>query len=164
MPAERTQPVLFVDADACPVKAEVYRVAERHGLDVVLVANSFMATPRGDHRIRLQVVPQGPDVADDWIVEAAAEHDVVVTADIPLAARCLAKGAAAVGPTGRPFTQASIGAALASRELMSHLREIGEITGGPAVFQPKDRSRFLQELEHAVVRAKRAIDAERTSA
>jgi uncharacterized protein YaiI (UPF0178 family) len=152
----RTLPILYVDGDACPVKDEVYRVAERHDLDVVVVANRFMVTPRGG-RVRLQLVPDGPDVADDWIAEAIQPHDVAVTADIPLAARCLAKGAAAIGTTGRPFTSASIGSALASRELMSHLREIGEITGGPKSFRPADRSRFLQELEHAVQRAKRSL-------
>lgn len=138
------------------MKDEVYRVADRHGLMVTLVANSFMAFPRGG-AVRLEVVGDGPDAADDWIAEAIKAHDVAVTADIPLAARCLAKGAAVVGPTGKPFTQGSIGAALASRELMSHLRETGEITGGPRPFAPKDRSRFLQELEHAVTRARRAL-------
>lgn len=156
MTAERTLPALYVDADACPVKDEVYRVADRHGLGVTLVANSFMASPRGGG-VRLQVVGAGPDAADDWIVEAARPHDVVVTADIPLAARCLAKGAAAIGPTGKPFTTDSIGAALATRELMSHLRETGEITGGPRAFGPRDRSRFLEALELAVRRSKRAL-------
>lgn len=151
-------PHIYVDADACPVKDEVYRVADRHGLAVTLVANRFVATPRVD-RVRFQLVPQGPDVADDWIADHVGAHDVVVTADIPLAARALAKGAAAIGTTGRPFTENSIGAALASRELMSHLREAGEITGGPRAFAPRDRSRFLQELEHAVSRAKRALAA-----
>lgn len=156
MPAVRTAPVLFIDADACPVKDEAYRVADRHGLSVVVVANRFIATPR-DPAIRLQLVPSGPDAADDWIADEIDAHDIVVTADIPLAARCLAKGAAAIGTTGRPFTPSSIGAALASRELLSHLREVGEITGGPRPFAPKDRSKFLQELEHAVTRSKRAL-------
>lgn len=147
-------PHLYIDADACPVKDEAYRVAARHGLMVTLVANRFIAVPRDD-AIRLQVVGDGPDAADDWIADHVEADDVVVTADIPLAARCLAKGAAVIGTTGKPFTKDSIGAALASRELMSHLREIGEITGGPRPFAPKDRSRFLQELEHAVARAKR---------
>lgn len=153
--AQRTLPELYVDADACPVKDEVYRVADRHGLAVTLVANSFMTFPRGGS-VRLQVVGEGPDVADDWIAEAVRPHDVVVTADIPLAARCLAKGAAVVGPTGKPFTTQSIGAALATRELMSHLRETGEITGGPKAFSRQDRSRFLEALELAVRRAARA--------
>lgn len=156
MTADRRLPTIFVDADACPVKDEVYRVADRHGLDVVVVANRFIATPRAPN-VRLQVVAAGPDVADDWIAETIEPHDIAVTADIPLASRCLARGAAAIGTTGRPFTTDSIGSALASRELMSHLREIGEITGGPRAFAAKDRSRFLQELEHAVSRAKRAL-------
>ena len=155
-------PHIYVDADACPVKDEVYRVADRHGLSVTLVANSFVPTPRGG-RVRFQLVPQGPDVADDWIAEHVGAHDVVVTADIPLAARALAKGAAAIGTTGRPFTENSIGSALVSRELMAHLRETGEITGGPRAFAPRDRSRFLQELEHAVARAKRARAAGETA-
>jgi uncharacterized protein YaiI (UPF0178 family) len=149
-------PAVFVDADACPVKDEVYKVAARHGLSTIVVANSFIRVP-ADPLIRLQLVAAGPDAADDWIVENVRAHDVVVTADIPLAARCLAKDAAAIGTTGRPFTAQSIGGALATRELMSHLREVGEITGGPRSFAPKDRSRFLQALEHAVVRAKRAL-------
>lgn len=156
MNESRSLPTIFVDGDACPVKDEVYRVAGRHDLDVIVVANRFIVTPRGG-RVRLQVVADGPDVADDWIAEAIGAHDVAITADIPLAARCLEKGAAVIGTTGRPFTAASIGSALASRELMSHLREIGEITGGPKSFQAKDRSRFLQELEHAVQRAKRSV-------
>lgn len=151
-------PHIYVDADACPVKDEVYRVASRHGLATTLVANSFMATPR-DPTVRLQIVPDGPDAADDWIAERIEAYDVVVTADIPLAARCLAKGAAAIGTTGRPFTQNSIGAALATRGLLSHLRETGEITGGPRPFGPRDRSQFLQALETAVARAKRALAA-----
>ncbi|MFL1874643.1 YaiI/YqxD family protein [Hansschlegelia beijingensis] len=152
-------PTVFIDGDACPVKSEVYRVAERHGLQTVVVANRFIFTPR-DANVRLQVVPAGPDVADDWIADNARAHDIVVTADVPLAARCLAKGVAALGPSGRAFTEANIGAALASRELMSHLREVGEITGGPGAFRPQDRSRFLQQLEHAVVRARRALEAQ----
>lgn len=147
-------PAVFIDADACPVKDEVYKVAARHGLDVTVVANRFMVTPR-DSFVRFQLAPEGPDAADDWIVEHCAAHDVVITADIPLAARCLEKGAAAIGTTGKPFTTSSIGSALATRELMSHLRETGAITGGPKPFGPQDRSRFLQALELAVVRSKR---------
>ena len=159
MSAVKTLPIVFVDADACPVKAEIYRVAERHGLEVVLVANRYIAVPR-DPRVRLEVVGEGPDAADDWIVAHVAAQDVVVTADIPLAARCLANGAAAIGTTGKPFTPDSIGAALATRELMAGLREIGEIGGGPRPFSPRDRSRFLQALEHCVVRSRRALTAE----
>ncbi|GLK81733.1 YaiI/YqxD family protein [Methylopila turkensis] len=145
-------PAIFIDADACPVKDEVYKVAARHGLQVTVVANRFMATPREEF-VTFHLAPEGPDAADDWIVEACAPRDIVVTADIPLAARCLAKGAAAIGPTGKPFTESSIGSALATRELMSHLREIGEITGGPRPFGPRDRSQFLQALDIAVRRA-----------
>ncbi len=152
---DREPPHLYIDADACPVKDEAYRVAARHGLKVTLVANRFIAVPRDD-AIRLQVVGEGPDAADDWIADHVEADDVVVTADIPLAARCLAKDAAVIGTTGKPFTKESIGSALASRELMSHLREVGEITGGPRPFAARDRSRFLQELEHAVNRGKRA--------
>lgn len=158
MSANARKPHVYVDADACPVKDEVYRVADRHGLEVTLVANRFIVTPRIES-VRLQVVGEGPDVADDWIAEHAQAHDVVITADIPLAARCLEKDAAVIGTTGKPFTKASIGSALATRELMSHLRETGEITGGPKPFHSADRSRFLQELELAVSRAKRALAA-----
>ena len=153
---DRTFPTIYIDADACPVKDEVYKVADRHGLSTVVVANRFIQVPRID-AVRLVVVAEGPDVADDWIAENAQAHDVVVTADIPLAARALEKGAAAIGTTGKPFTTASIGSALATRELMSHLRETGEITGGPRPFAPSDRSKFLQALEHAVTRSKRAL-------
>ncbi len=162
MDAKRS-PVIYIDADACPVKDEVYRVAGRHGLPVVVVANRFLSVPRSEG-VRLQVVPEGPDAADDWIAEHVEAHDVVVTADIPLAARCLARSAAAIGATGKPFTAASIGGALATRELMSHLREIGEVTGGPRPFTPKDRSRFLQSLDAAVARAKRALAAQAAGA
>jgi len=155
-PESHLRPTVFIDADACPVKDEIYKVAARHGLDVTVVANRFMVTPR-EAFVRLQVVPEGPDVADDWIAEHCVAHDIVVTADIPLAARCLAKGAAAIGTTGKPFTESSIGSALATRELMSHLREIGEITGGPRPFAARDRSNFLQALELAVTRSKRAL-------
>ena len=153
---ERDLPDIFVDADACPVKDEVYRVAARHGLSVTLVANRHIAVPR-EPGVRLQVVPEGPDVADDWIAGHVQAHDVVVTADIPLAARCLSSGALALGPTGKPFTPESIGAALATRELMSHLRETGEMTGGPRPFSPKDRSRFLEALQLAVNRARHGL-------
>lgn len=149
-------PAVFIDADACPVKDEVYKVAARHGLHVTVVANRFMATPR-ESFVRFQLAAEGPDAADDWIVAHCVAHDVVITADIPLAARCLEKGAAAIGTTGKPFTASSIGSALATRELMSHLRETGAITGGPKPFGPQDRSRFLQALEHAIVRSKREI-------
>lgn len=147
-----TAPHLYVDADACPVKSEVVKVAERHGLPVVFVANAWMAVPRGP-RVRVQVVSGAFDAADDWIVEQARRDDVVVTADIPLAARCLTIGARVLGPSGRPFTDDNIGNALAQRELMADLRAYG-VGGGPPPFGPKDRSRFLQELENAVRLAK----------
>lgn len=147
---------LLVDADACPVKEEVYRVARRLDLKVVLVSNSRLAVPR-EARFELVVVAKGAlDAADDWIADRADAACVVITQDIPLAARCLAKGAAALDPRGRIFTDASIGDALASRELMAHLREMGTLLGGPAPFEPKDRSRFLQSLDTVVQKLRRA--------
>jgi uncharacterized protein YaiI (UPF0178 family) len=140
---------IYVDADACPVKEEVYRVAERYELDVTVVANSRMRVPY-EKRIRLKVVGDGFDAADDWIAENVEGDDIVITADIPLAARCLEKGAIVIGSGGRPFTEDNIGDAMASRELLSELRETGEITGGPPPFAKKDRSRFLQRLDEAV--------------
>ena len=142
-------PHLYVDADACPVKPEVFRVAERHSLHVTLVAGAWMRIP-ADERIHLEVVDQGFDAADDWIAEHVQAGDVVVTADIPLASRCLAKGAAAIGTSGRPFTSENIGDAMATRALLSDLRGAGEMTKGPAAFTPRDRSRFLQALEDAI--------------
>jgi len=145
---------IYVDADACPVRDEVVRVAGRHGLVVTFVAN-FGLRPSRDPMIRNVVVPQGADAADDWIVAHAAAGDIVVTADIPLARRALDNGAAVLGPTGRPFTPASIGLALATRELNQHLRETGESRGFNASFTARDRQKFLQALDEAVVRAKR---------
>jgi uncharacterized protein YaiI (UPF0178 family) len=145
---------IYIDADACPVQAEVYRVAERHGLKVHVVANSFMAVPR-DPLIERVVVGSGPDAADDWIAERAGRGDIVVTSDVPLASRCVKAGAAVVAPNGRPFTEASIGLALATRDLMEHLRTIGEMKGGPRPFSPRDRSSFLSALNQAIVRLKR---------
>lgn len=142
-------PNLYIDADACPVKEEAYRVARRHKLKVILVANSHMRTPI-DERIELVVVGGGLDVADDWIAEHAGVADVVVTADIPLADRCLKKGALVLGPTGRLFTEDMIGEALATREILSQMRDVGINTGGPAPFAKRDRSRFLQSLEEAI--------------
>ena len=146
---------LYVDADACPVKEEIYRVAGRCGLPVFVVCNSWIRTP-ADPQIQLVVVEAGPDVADDWIAERAGPGDIVISADIPLAQRALAAGAQAVHPTGRPFTTDNIGSALASRAIGEHLRSMGEITGGPKAFAPADRSRFLQVLDAAVVKARRA--------
>lgn len=145
---------IFVDADACPVKEEVYRVARRYGLRVYVISNGGVRVP-ADPLIEMIVVEQGPDVADDWIAERARRGDIVVTADIPLAHRCLQVGAEVVGPTGRPFTQSSIGSAMAQRGLMEHLRSTGEITGGPKPFAPGDRSRFLAALDEAINRSKR---------
>ncbi len=146
---------IFVDADACPVKDEVFRVAGRHGLKTYVVANSFMRVPR-DPLIELVMVPAGPDVADDWIAERASPSAVVVTNDIPLADRCVKAGAQVIGATGKAFTEASIGMALATRNLMDQLRSTGEITGGPRPFSQKDRSAFLSALDLAIVRLKRA--------
>jgi hypothetical protein len=146
---------IYVDADACPVKAEVYRVAGRHGLKVFVVANAFMAVPR-EPSIERVTVGGGFDAADDWIAERASRGDVVVTADVPLAARCVKAGAAVIAPNGRTFDEASVGMALATRNLMQDLREAGAVTGGPKPFSPRDRSAFLSALDLAVVRLKRA--------
>lgn len=146
---------IYVDADACPVKDEVLRVADRHGVKVTMVAN-FGLRPSRDPMVAHVMVPQGADAADDWIVEHAAAGDIVVTADIPLAGRALDKNAVVLGPTGRAFTRESIGMALAMRELNQHLRETGESRGLNAAFSAKDRSAFLQALDEAVVRGKRA--------
>ena len=144
---------IYVDADGCPVKDEVYRVAERYGLKVTLAANSWMRTPEADW-IELVLVDDNIDAADDWIAEHAGESDIVITADIPLASRCLKNGARVLGPKGRVFTEASIGDALATREIKSQLRDQGTMTGGPAPFGKKDRSRFLQSLDAAVIGAR----------
>jgi uncharacterized protein YaiI (UPF0178 family) len=136
------------------VKEEVYRVARRYRLPVFVVSNSWIRTPP-EPLITSVVVDAGPDVADDWIAERAGPGDIVVTADIPLADRTLKAGAQAIHPQGRPFTPDSIGQALASRGIGEHLRSMGEITGGPRPFAPADRSRFLQALDAAVVKAQR---------
>lgn len=146
---------IFVDADACPVKAEIYKVAGRHGLHTFVVANSYMQVPR-DPKIELIVVRAGPDVADDWIVERAGASDIVVTSDIPLADRSLKRGARVIAPDGRAFDESSIGMALATRNLMDELRSGGAVTSGPRPFAPADRSRFLSALDLAIVRLKRA--------
>jgi hypothetical protein len=147
-------PHLYVDADACPVKAETVKVAERHGLPVVFVTNAWLAVPRAP-RVRVQVVTGAFDAADDWIVAQVQRDDVVITADIPLASRCLKLGARVLGPSGKPFTEDNIGNALATRELMADLRAYG-VGGGPPPFGPKDRSRFLEALELVVREAKKA--------
>ena len=145
---------VYVDADACPVKAEVYRVARRYGLRTAVVANAPLLVP-ADPLIELVVRP-GFGAADDWIAQEAGPGDIGVTADIPLAARCLAKRARVLDPKGRPFTDNDIGAALALRELREELRQGGAVTGGPSPMTPRDRSRFLSKLDEAVNAARRA--------
>jgi uncharacterized protein len=146
---------VYVDADACPVKPEIYKVAERHRVKVFVVSNSFMQVPQSP-LIERVVVSSSFDAADDWIAERARRGTVVITADIPLAHRCVSAGADVIGPTGRPFTEASIGMALATRNLMEDLRAMGDISGGPKPFSAKDRSAFLSALDLAIVRLKRA--------
>ena len=145
---------LFIDADACPVKDEIYKVAARYQLPVFVVSNSWIRVPPVK-LVSLVVVDQGPDIADDWIAERAGVQDVVITADIPLADRALKAGAQAIHPTGRVFTVDNIGGGLASRAVGEHLRSMGEITGGPKPFTGADRSKFLQALDTAVVRARK---------
>ena len=147
---------IFIDADACPVKDEVYRVAGRYGLHVYVVSNSFLNLPR-EPWIERVIVGDAFDAADDWIAERARPGAIVVTADVPLASRCVKAGAAALAPNGKAFTDASVGLALATRNLMQDLREAGAITGGPKPFSPKDRSAFLGALDRAVVRLKRDL-------
>jgi uncharacterized protein len=153
---------IFIDADACPVKQEIYRVAERHtlkgtALKVFVVSNSPIAVPRdmGD-LIERVVVGAGMDEADNWIAERARRGDIVITADVPLASRCVKAGAEVIAPNGKPFTEESIGMTLATRNLMDSLRSAGEITSGPKPFAPRDRSEFLSALDRAIVRLKRA--------
>lgn len=146
--------VIYVDADACPVKQEIYKVAERHRLPVVVVSNSFINVPRLP-TIRLQIVGEGLNVADDWIADNVAGKDIVITNDIPLADRVVKKGALAIAPNGKLYDTNSIGMALATRNLMHDLREQGAVTGGPKPFSAQDRSRFLQALHEAVVQRKR---------
>lgn len=150
-----TAPIIYVDADACPVKDEALRVAMRHRLVITFVANQG-SRPTRDPMIRYVYVPYGPDAADDWIVEQVAPNDIVVTADIPLAARALERDAHVLGPTGRQFTRDSIGMALAMRDLKQHLRETGESRGLNPSFSARDRSQFLSALDATVTRAKRA--------
>lgn len=140
---------IYIDADACPVKPEVFRVAQRYGLQVTLVTNSWMRTPN-DPRITLEVVEDGFDAADDWIVQQVQSDDIVITADILLAGRCLEKQAHVIGTTGKPFTEDNIGQAIATRDLMEDLRHTSEITGGPPPLTQRDRSRFLQQLDNTI--------------
>jgi uncharacterized protein len=150
---------IYIDADACPVKPEVYRVAERHAikgaqLKVFVVSNSPIAVPK-DEMIERVVVGGGMDEADNWIAERAGRSDVVITADVPLASRCVKTGATVIAPNGKPFTADSIGMTLATRNLMDSLRSAGAVTGGPRPFAPRDRSNFLAALDTALVRLKR---------
>jgi len=147
---------LYIDADACPVKQEIYRVAERHALKdtaikVFVVSNSPIAVPR-DEMVERIVVGAGMDEADNWIAERARRGDIVVTADVPLASRCVKTGASVIGPNGKAFTEDSIGNTLATRNLMDSLRSAGAITSGPKPFSPRDRSEFLSALDRAIVR------------
>jgi uncharacterized protein YaiI (UPF0178 family) len=158
-PPQQHPIAIYIDADACPVKPEVYRVAERHvlkgaTLKVFVVSNSPIAVPRDPMTERI-VVGGGMDEADNWIAERAGRGDVVVTADVPLASRCVKNGASVIAPNGKPFTADSMGMTLATRNLMDSLRSAGEITGGPKPFGPRDRSNFLSALEQALVRLKR---------
>ena len=148
---------IYVDADACPVKQEVYRVADRYSIEVTVVANSFLNLP-ADRRYTLVMVKEGIDEADDWIVDHIESEDIVVTGDIPLASRCLGKGAHALGFTGRPFTPDNIGDALATRDLLAGLRERGEVSSGPPPFAKRDRSRFLQNLDGLIQQISRNSD------
>ena len=140
---------IFVDADGCPVKDETYRVARRHDLGVTVVSNARIWIPAED-RFTLVVVGDRFDAADDWIVEHAAAGDIVIAADIPLASRCLRKGAVVLDQRGGAFTEDNIGEALAKRELLSHLRDLGTTTGGPPPFSARDRSRFLHRLDETI--------------
>ena len=141
--------VIYVDADACPVKQEIYRVAKRYRFKVILVANTWMRTP-SDSWLELRVVDDHPDAADDWIVENAVADDILVTADIPLAARCVKNSVSVLSPRGRLFTQESIVESLANQELMSHIRDMGTMTGGPPPFDDRDRSHFLKRLDQTI--------------
>ncbi len=149
---------IFVDADACPVKQEVYRVAERHGLRVYVVANSPIQVPR-DPLIERITVGAGLDAADDWIAERVGADAVVITNDVPLASRCIKAGADVIAANGRAFTESSIGMALAMRNLMADLRETGQFGGGPPAFSPRDRSAFLSELDRTIRRLRRTVEA-----
>ena len=150
---------IYIDADACPVKQEVHRVVERHALKgaalkVFVVSNSPIAVPR-DEMVERVVVGGGMDEADNWIAERAGRGDIVITADIPLASRCVKNGATVLAPNGKPFSEESIGMTLATRNLMDSLRSAGAITGGPKPFAPRDRSNFLSALDQALERLKR---------
>ena len=146
---------IYIDADACPVRKEVFGVAERHGLTVFVVTQGNIRVPI-DPRLRLVLVAEGPDAADDWIAERVGSGDICVTADVPLAARCLKRGANPLGPTGRRFTADNIGTALAARDIAAHIRESGGQSGGPRPLAPRDRSRFRGELDGLINAIRRA--------
>jgi uncharacterized protein YaiI (UPF0178 family) len=148
---------IYVDADACPVKDEIYRVAARHALPVSVVAGQFIRVPQ-DALIERIAAGSGMDAADDWIAERAGKGDIVITSDIPLASRCVKAGAEVIAPNGKPFTEQSIGMTLAVRNLMTDLRSSGEVTGGPKSFAPRDRSAFLSALDQTIRRIQRAQD------
>jgi hypothetical protein len=146
---------ILVDSDGCPVKNEIYRVARRYKLMVFVVTNSKLKIP-AENLIKLVIVKDHFDAADDWIVDHVVEGDIVVSADIPLAARCIKKGAGVIDPRGHVFTEDSIGPALANRDLMAYLRDTGEVTRGPAPFEKRDRSSFLQRLDEMIQAAFKA--------
>ena len=148
-------PIIYVDADACPVKPEVLKVAERHELMVTFVANSGLR-PSRDPMVRNVIVSNGFDAADNWIAENSVANDIVITADIPLAGRCVENGCLVTGPTGRIFDKTNIGMVTAMRDLGAHLRETGESKGYNASFSPRDRSAFLETLDRLCRRAKQA--------
>ena len=154
-PTEPSPTRIYVDADACPVKDEVYRVAARHGLPVSVVANGFIRVPL-DPLIERVAAGSAADAADDWIAQRAGASDIVITADIPLASRCVKAGAQVIAPNGKPFTEDSIGMTLAMRNLMHDLRSAGELTRGPPPFSPRDRSAFLSALDETIRRVQRA--------
>jgi len=153
---------IFVDADACPVKQEIFRVAERCQLRVTLVANSSMRIPEREW-LELVVVTDQFDAADNWIVEQVGEDDIVISADIPLASRCLKKGAHVLGTTGRPFSESNIGQALATRELLAELRDSGDMMSGPVPFREQDRSQFLQSLDKIIQAIRKKLRNRRTA-
>ncbi len=140
---------IYIDADSCPVKPQIYKVADRYQLDVTVVANSWMRTP-DKPRIKLEVVGTGFDAADDWIVEHIEQDDIVITTDVLLASRCVKDGARVLSPSGKKFTEDNIGSTVATRDLLTELRSAGEITGGPPPLTDKDRSRFLQQLDSVI--------------
>src|SRR6201997_5390540 len=149
MTPDLTTTRIYVDADACPVKDEIYRVAARHALPVSVVAGNFIRVPQ-DPMIERIAAGSGMDAADDWIAERAGKDDIVITSDIPLASRCVKAGAEVIAPNGKPFSEESIGMTLAMRNLMTDLRSSGEITGGPRSFSPRDRSTFLSALDQTL--------------